>query len=399
MKACGIVAEYNPFHNGHLYQLTEAKKKSGADIVIAAMSGNFLQRGEPALLDKWTRANIALKNGVDIVVEIPAAFSVQPADFFAKGSLALLDYLGCDFLSFGSESGTGADFYEAAQLYLDQEDEIDASFQLSQEQKYTYAQNMTDVLTQIFPNFPIDVSQPNNMLGFSYAKELIRLKSKMKIHTITRKDSQYHDQDIKDRQYIASATSIRKRVLAKEQTSQLINKVVPIEAVDALKENKLVSWDDYFSYLKYQVTVLSINELESIYLMEKGLAYRIKRIMADSDNMTNFLTKLKTRQLTWTRLQRLSFYILLNQSKRDMEKRLEKVKSVRLLGFTEKGQAYLSQIKQEIPVPLLTNINKKTNEWVDFDIKAGNVYRLADEASLKSQDYKRKPIKIIDIPH
>lgn len=399
MKACGIVAEYNPFHNGHLYQLTEAKKKSGADIVIAAMSGNFLQRGEPALLDKWTRANIALKNGVDIVVEIPAAFSVQPADFFAKGSLALLDYLGCDFLSFGSESGTGADFYEAAQLYLEQEDEIDASFQLSQEQKYTYAQNMTDVLTQTFPNFPIDVSQPNNMLGFSYAKELIRLKSKMVIHTITRKDSQYHDQDIKDRQYIASATSIRRRVLAEEQTSQLINKVVPIEAVDALKENKLVSWDDYFSYLKYQVTVLSIDELESIYLMEKGLAYRIKRIMADSDNMTNFLTKLKTRQLTWTRLQRLSFYILLNQSKRDMEKRLEKIKSVRVLGFTEKGQAYLSQIKQEIPVPLLTNINKKTNEWVDFDIKVGNVYRLADEASLKSQDYKRKPIKIIDISH
>ncbi|GAA0365493.1 nucleotidyltransferase [Alkalibacterium iburiense] len=394
MKACGIVAEYNPFHNGHLYQLKKAKEQSGADVMVAAMSGNFLQRGEPALLDKWSRASTALENGVDIVVEIPVAFSVQPADYFSMGAITILNALMCDTLSFGSESGKGEDFLQAAQLYIENEDVINHHFQSQQRQEYTYARNLTGVLESLFPEFPIDLSQPNNVLGFTYAKEIISQKSKLSIVTVPRKESHYHEQNIHKGKTIASASAIRNALFHKtSDTDDLIN-VMPVNTLEMLKMKPLVSWDNFFPYLKYQSVIASNTELSDIYLMEKGLDYRIKRLMKDSNNMTEFLTKLKTKQLTWTRLQRICFYILLNQTKEDMNEKLHNIDSIRLLGFTEKGQAYLSQIKQSLSIPLITNINRHTGEELEYDIKAGEVYRLADENRIPSQDYKRKPIKI-----
>lgn len=392
MKACGIVAEYNPFHNGHLHQLSEAKQETGADVVVAAMSGNFLQRGEPALVDKWSRASNALENGVDIVVEIPAAFSVQPADYFSKGAITLLDYLKCDTLSFGNESGSGKDFLKAARLYLENEDSINQYFQSSQKQEHTYAKNMTEVLESVFPEFPIDLSQPNNVLGFSYAKEIVNQKSTMSIVTIDRKESHYHDQKIGKNQRIASASAIRKTLFSDQKNSDRLAGVLPLNTLETLKTRRLVSWDDFFHFLKYRVSVASNEELADIYLMEKGLEYRIKRLIADSKNMTEFLTKLKTKQLTWTRLQRVCFYILLNQSKKEMQRKLNQVDSIRLLGFSKKGQAYLNQIKHSLPVPVITTINRKTSKSLGYDIKAGEVYRLADEGRIPSQDYKQKPI-------
>lgn len=393
MKACGIVAEYNPFHNGHLYQLNKAKQKSNADVMIAAMSGNFLQRGEPALLDKWSRASNALENGIDIVVEIPAAFSVQPADFFSKGAITILNFLKCDSLSFGSESGDGNDFLKAAKLFIENEEVINQQFHINQKQEQTYAKNMADILQTVFPDFPIDLSQPNNVLGFSYAKEIIYQESSMSIVTVNRKESQYHDQEIQMNQSIASASAIRKKLFSETIDYAQLESVVPLETLEMIKSKPLVSWNDFFNFLKYKVIVASNEELQNIYLMEKGLEYRLKRTIAQSREMNEFLTKLKTKQLTWARLQRLCFYILLDQSKEDMNERLGTLNAVRLLGFTEKGRAYLNQIKQSIPVPLITNVNRQTSELIEFDIKAGEVYRLADERSLPSQDYKQKPLK------
>lgn len=394
MKACGIVAEYNPFHNGHLYQLKKAKEQSGADVMVAAMSGNFLQRGEPALLDKWSRASTALENGVDIVVEIPVAFSVQPADYFSMGAITILNALMCDTLSFGSESGKGEDFLQAAQLYIENEDVINHHFQSQQRQEYTYARNLTGVLESLFPEFPIDLSQPNNVLGFTYAKEILLQKSNMSIVTVPRKESHYHEQEIDKEKTIASASAIRKALFHNPNDKEDLIHVMPAQTLDMLKTKPLVSWDNFFSYLKYQSVIASHTELSDIYLMEKGLDFRIKRLIKNSSNMTEFLTKLKTKQLTWTRLQRICFYILLNQTKEDMQNKLQDIDSIRLLGFTEKGQAYLSEIKQSLTIPLITNVNRQTGEELEYDIKVGEVYRLADENRIPSQDYKRKPIKM-----
>ncbi|WP_186805147.1 nucleotidyltransferase, partial [Alkalibacterium kapii] len=394
MKICGIVAEYNPFHNGHLYQIEEARKKTDADVVIVAMSGNFLQRGEPAILDKWQRASAALRNGADIVVEIPAIYSVQPADIFAKGAVLLLDQLGVDVLSFGSESGEGSDFIESANIYQAKEKEIDQLFKDHQEHQLTYAKNMSQLLKQYIPEIKLDLTQPNNILGFAYAKEIVKSNRAIAIETVRRKSSQYHDEKIQETGTIASATAIRKWLFDSRKSKNTETLPFPEETNRSLQESKLVNWDDFFPYLKYRVMTTSLEELSSIYLMEKGLEYRVKSVIKTADDMSSFLTGLKTKQLSWTRLQRLSFYMLLNQKKKEIKANIKQLGFVRLLGFNNIGQRYLSQIKRELTVPLITNISQKNNDLLDYDIMVGDVYKLADSHRIKSQDYRRKPIKI-----
>lgn len=394
MKACGIVAEYNPFHNGHLYQLEEAKRKTGADVLVVAMSGNFLQRGEPAILDKWQRAQAALSNGADIVIEIPAAFSVQSADLFAKGAIELLECMGIDVLSFGSESGRGDDFLKSAQVYLEKEAEINELFQREQQQKLTYAKNMSQILTKFIPEIKLDLSEPNNMLGFAYAKELLKNDRSIAIESIRRKSSHYHDSDVLDNEKVASATAIRKMLFSSSQWKNRQELPFPEKTRESLIHSKLVNWDDFFPYLKYRIMTTSLEHLSEIYLMEQGLEYRLKSVIKEADSMTDFLKALKTRQLSWTRLQRLCFYILLDQSKEKMVKRVEEIEYIRLLGFSSAGQSYLSRMKKLIDKPLITNVSQKNSALVDFDITVGSVYRLADQNRINSQDYKRKPIKM-----
>lgn len=394
MKVCGVVAEYNPFHNGHLYQLKEARKKTGADVLVVAMSGNFLQRGEPAIIDKWERAAVALKYGADIVVEIPAAFSVQPADLYAKGGIEILFHMGIEALSFGSESGNGSDFYQAASVFLDNEKKINELFQKEQKQKLTYARNMSDILLNHFPEIRLDLTQPNNMLGFAYAKELLKSQYPIEIETILRKNSHYHDSQVSTDNEIASATAIRNLLFTNHNWQQAEILPFPFETEEYLSTNKLVNWEDFFPYLKYRIMTTSLLDLSRIYLMEKGLEYRVKDVMKDAKNMSDFLSRLKTKQLSWTRLQRLSFYILLNQSELEMEKRVEEIEYIRLLGFNAVGQNYLSQIKHYLKKPLITNVNQKNNDLLAHDIMAGDVYRLADQERIEKQDYTRKPLKI-----
>ncbi|WP_423189680.1 nucleotidyltransferase [Alkalibacterium sp. f15] len=394
MKVCGVVAEYNPFHNGHLYHLQEAKKKTEAEVMIVAMSGNFLQRGEPAIVDKWDRASLALQHGADIVVEIPVAFSVQPADLYAKGAIELLHHLGIQVLSFGSESGEGSDFVQAATVYLEKEKEINDLFRKEQKQKLTYAKNMSDILSKHFPEFKLDLTEPNNMLGFAYARALKKYNSSIEIETILRKSSHYHDSDVIAGNEIASATAIRNLLFSEDKWDDHQTLPFPKETKEILNKSKHVNWDDYFPYLKYRILTTPHSELSRIYLMEQGLEYRVKEVIKESSNMNDFLSRLKTKQLSWTRLQRLSFYMLLNQSKVEMEKMTEGIEYIRVLGFNETGQKYLSQIKRHLKKPLITNINQKNNKLLAYDLMVGDVYRLADQNKIVSQDYKRKPLKI-----
>ena len=394
MKVCGIVAEYNPFHNGHLYHLSEAKKKTEADVMIVAMSGDFLQRGEPAIVDKWDRASVALRHGADIVVEIPAAFSVQPADIYARGAVDLLDMMGIDVLCFGSESGVGDDFIQAAEVFVENEMKINRLFQNEQQQQRTYAENMSDLLTRNFPELKLDLTQPNNMLGFAYAKALKRKNRQIDIKTIQRKGSQYHDSRLEGKAEIASATAIRNLIFSGESWQEVQSFPFPEETETILKASRLVHWDDFFPLLKYRIVTASLQELSQIYLMENGLEYRVKDCIKDASGMNDFLTRLKTRQLSWTRLQRLSYYILLDKSQKEMEERSREVEYARLLGFNDVGQQYLSGIKHRLTKPLITNISQKNNELTAYDITVGEVYRLVDQDKIKRQDYMRKPIKM-----
>lgn len=396
MKACGIIAEYNPFHNGHAYQLKEARKETEADVIIVVMSGNFLQRGEPAIIDKWSRAELAIKGGADLVVELPVDFSVQPADVFAEGAVAILNGLNCEVISFGSESGNSEAFKQAAEEYLANEKAINEAFKLRMKQSDHYAKNFSRVLTELYEDFPLDLSRPNNVLGFSYAKEVCKNEYPIDLHTVKRLHSEYDDEELDSSVSIGSATAIRKLLASNTQPWSQISQYVPESTLKVLESVKLMDWDAFFPYLRYQITVQSVSDLQSIYLMEEGLHYRFKDKIDKAQSMTDFLKQMKTKQLTWTRLQRICYHILMNNKKRQMNQRRAGKKAVRLLAFNSQGQKYMNENKERFKLTLVSNIRKKQAELFSEDIRAGLVYKLASGSEGQHQDYYRKPVKLID---
>ncbi len=392
MKACGIVAEYNPFHKGHAYQIEELRAESDADVVIAVMSGNFLQRGEPAILDKWTRTQMALAGGVDLVVELPVIWGVQPADFFAKGALEILSALNIDYLSFGTEAGQKSDFLEAASFMLANEKQIAQELQASDEMNLPYAKKMENVLLTMNPEFPLDLQSPNIQLGLSYQKEIQKkdLKDEIEIIPVVRKGSAYHEAAIASQTEIASATALRKAVFKGEETHPYIPEAS--YQYFAKKLEQKVSWEDYFPYLKYELTVKSEAELREIYQMTEGLENRLKSFVDDSSSFEEFMRKVKTKRYTQTRLQRLFTYVLLNIKKVDVDLAFRNKPAIRILGFNQLGRTYLNQEKNKISRPIISNINQKTKLYLENDIKVGKIYCLGNHL-IEKQDFTRMPIK------
>lgn len=396
MKACGIIAEYNPFHNGHWHQLKEARKQTQADVMIVVMSGNFLQRGEPALVDKWVRAEMALASGADLVVELPVSFSVQAADYFAQGGIQLLDALHCFAISFGAESGDGKKFEQAGRKYVENEVRIDEAFHSLALENEPYAKRMEQAIKKVFPRFPLDLSTPNNQLGFAYAKALARLDSSMKIAAVKRKHADYLDEKVADKTSVASATAIRK-VLLSGRSLEEVSAFIPEMAKKKLSDQLFVDWEVFWPYLHYQLTVSSVEELRAIYQVEEGLEFRLKQAAVKAVDFSDFLSRAKTKRLTWTRLQRTCIYILLQQTKKQMRVEMQAVKAIHLLGFSKKGQAYLNKKKASFSLPLLTNIHHHNDDLWKMDIRAGEVFCLANGKQIKKQDYTRAPLRNIDI--
>ncbi len=394
MKACGIVAEYNPFHNGHAYQIEQIRKHLQPEVVIAVMSGNFLQRGEPAIVDKWTRTQMALAGGVDLVVELPAVFAVQPADFFAKGALEILSTLQIDALSFGVESGTAADFLGGAQWLFENEGRIAEEIQKGEYSGEPYAKQMERIIERIAPDFPLHLSSPNNQLGFAYAKEIVRLglAEQVTLFPLKRAQAGYADSELNRTGHIASATAIRRAVFRGEAVSSYIpEKAYPF--FDAAFP-QMVQWDHYFELLSYQLTVQTRATLRELYQMNEGLENRLKEHIREAESFEGFMQKIKTKRYTQTRLQRLLTYVLLMWPDADVLRALDEPSAIRILGFNQKGQDYLGSIKQAAGKALISNVNQKNANQVAFDLAAGSIYRLGKKTLIKEQDFRRKPIKI-----
>ena len=398
LKACGIVTEYNPFHNGHAYQLAKARELSGADVMIVVMSGNFLQRGEPALVDKWTRAKMALKNGADIVIELPVAFSVQPADYFAQGAVALLKEMKCKAISFGAESGSGQDFMEAGNMFWDKKDEIDQAFK-KMAYGESYPRKMQKVIESVFGKTKLDLSKPNNTLGFAYAKINVLHDDPMEIYTVPRKSAQHREENL-GKEHFSSATAIRNTLLQENEEKgsfEKINSFVPDSTLSELSGKQWNSWEKLWPYLHYQLSVQSAESLGNIYEMTEGIENRLKEKNNQSFSMNDFLEKVKTKRHTWTKIQRLCVYTLLQLSREKVSNQLEEgPECIRMLGFTEKGRAYLHHYKKEIQLPILSTINRSNKQLWEMDIKAGDVYRLMDPENIPFQDFFTSPIQMND---
>ncbi|MBD1379910.1 nucleotidyltransferase [Metabacillus arenae] len=393
MKAVGIVVEYNPFHNGHLYHLQQSKETAGADIAIAVMSGNFLQRGEPALVSKWSRTKMALQGGVDIVVELPYAFATQKAETFANGAVSILEALHCDSLCFGSESGSTESFHEVIDFLESNQEEYDRFVKEYLKKGYSYPKATSLAFHQLSGSEQlVDLSKPNNILGVQYVKAIKDQKAAMVPKTIQRISADYHDEEFSS-QSIASATSIRKSIFTNKETNEL-KPFVPNTTWIHLNQylydyNQFHHWETYFPYLKYTILTMSKEELRGIYEMEEGLENRIFSNILHSPSFQAFMTSIKTKRYTWTRLQRLAVHILTRTTKNQMNDVIQ-ASYIRLLGLSKGGQKYLNQMKKTVPIPIVSKLSSFEDPLITLDIKAAYAYSMAYNEPVTSAEIKNE---------
>lgn len=403
MKAAGIVVEYNPFHNGHAFHLAQTKKKTQADVVVAVMSGHFLQRGEPAMLPKWHRAEMALKAGADIIIELPYPFSTQKADVFAFGAVSVLSALGCQFLCFGSESGQIEMFETTLEFLQENEDELERNIQQFITEGISYPAAVARAYGKLKGNKKLlDLSRPNNILGLAYLRAIKKLNTPMTGMTIKRIHADYHDVEFSSPS-VASATSIRKMLFSKEGHIEKIKPYVPETTFQVLKEyqNKyrtFHSWENYWPYLRFRLLHLTPEELAQIYEIEEGIENRLLKLALSSSSFRDFISRLKTKRYTWTRLQRMCVHILTNTKKAEMQKRMKKVSYLRLLGMNEQGRKYLNLMKNALQIPLVSKLSAFKDSSIDLDIRASRIYALGAAndfiQELINMEFSRSPVYI-----
>ena len=406
----GIIAEYNPFHNGHLYQIEEAKRKTGAQYVIAVVSGNFTQRGNTSLINKWQKAQMAIENGVDIVLELPTIYSLSSAENFAEGAIKILDSLKIvDTLCFGTETGDFAALNNIANVLYNEPKEYSAilSHELGKGISYPKArENALMMYLNDVRRYANILSGSNNILAIEYLKAIKRLKSDMTPLAIERKKVYYNDEKIVDE--FASATAIRK-LIATEQYSDL-RKVVPKNTYMILKEQiekgkyviDLVKFEKEILYTLRKMSTREIAELPDV---SEGLENAIKNAANSCNNLIDLVNIIKSKRYTQTRIQRVLLYVLLGITKKDMQNSKKVIPYSRVLGFNNKGKEMLSDICNINPkIQMITSVkrymeecsNKVLREMLEKDIFATNIYTLGYEYdSWANLDYTNKLV-IVD---
>lgn len=391
MKSTGIIAEYNPFHNGHQYQLIQAKKMTNADITIAIMSGNFLQRGEPALLSKWARTKMALEGGIDLVFELPYAFAVHKAETFAFGAVYLLNALTCQHICFGSESGHLQAFTETIKFIKNHQEKYEAQIRKFVKQGMSYPSALASAFKQLNPHSnTVDLSKPNNILGYHYMLAAVNLNLDLQFSTVQRKGASHHETSFTNKS-IASATSIRHSLLDEDVSN--IQSYVPQTTFDRLIQyeqefGQFHRWEVYWPFLQYKILSMDATQLHTIYEMEEGLENRIKNAAPLAHSFHSFMQNIKTKRYTWTRLQRICVHILTHTTKEQM-RNFHTPRYARLLGMTEKGRKYLNIIKKKTQIPIVSNASSLQDEMLDLDIKAAQIY-----AHILKQPFRTKLVKM-----
>ncbi|WP_284638981.1 nucleotidyltransferase [Paenibacillus silviterrae] len=408
MRTVGLIVEYNPLHHGHCYHFQQSKSQTQADAAVCIMSGHFLQRGEPALVNKWARAEMALRMGADLILELPVAFSCQPAEWFAYGAVSALDATGVvDSLCFGSESGDIGFLERAAEAVADEPAAFRERLQETLQRGLAYPAAYSEALASYVPELdPAELAKPNNTLGLHYLIALQRLKSSIQATTITRTKAEYNQTDITDRQ-IASATAIRK-LLFEDRALEGIAPYVPASTLDVLRSEwqagrAPVGWESFARPLLLQLLHHSPGQLASFYEVNEGLEHRLKQAVTkltlpDGRIVDELLSELKTKRYTRTKLQRTLLRILLNHSKQELGPDVLRrgVPYLRVLGFSPKGQLLLKRMKKTAKVPVITKVTTEASPLLQLDVRATSVYALAYEqptARDLHRDYYQPPLQ------
>jgi len=417
MKTLGIITEYNPFHNGHLYHLSKAKEISKADYVIAVMSGNFLQRGEPAIVNKWARTKMALNAGVDLIIEIPFVFSTQDANGFAFGAVKLLDSLQIiDYLCFGCETNNLDTLYSISNFLHIEPQEYKELIVYNYKSGYEFPKARSQTIGDYHRIFGIDglekisalelsklLKYPNNILALEYIKHLLNLKSKIKPIAIKRMGASYHQKNIKGK--ISSATSIRNEILnnlnsPKTDLFMLNNKIkstIPPSGFPVLERELRdgrgpITLDSYRQYILATMRRKSLEDISRIHGVTEGLENRIKKASLKSYTVEQLINSIKTRRYTRTKIQRIILHLMMNLSKKDVKifNRCGPLYA-RVLGFSKKGKTLLRTIKKNSSTPLISklsnylrqiiseennNVRNRLIKMLDYDILATDIYVL-----------------------
>lgn len=416
MRTVGLIVEYNPFHNGHQYHLRQSLSAAAADAVVAVMSGNFLQRGEPALFDKWTRAEMALRGGCDLVIELPVAYSTQPAEWFAYGAVALLEQCGVvDALCFGSESGDIGSLREIAAVMAHEPEPFRALLQEQLRTGASYPAAYSSAVRALLSARGMDtlaavpLDQPNNSLGLHYLLALERLGSKIAPLTIKREKAGYNDQAISDAS-IASATAIRKLMLSGSSLDALAPYIPETTHAIIAREQSLgrtgLSWENFAPQLFHMLATHSPAELGQYREISEGLEHRLLHSLPglEHPSVEALLAALKTKRYTRTKLQRALLSILLRHHKGQFSR--DQLRSgiayIRVLGFTGKGQQLLKRMKQAARLPVAlspANLPISQFPYLQLDLRAAAAYALAagePAASGKElhRDFYTPPIRL-----
>ena len=368
MQKVGIICEYNPFHNGHLYHIEKIKEIFDDPTIILVMSSHFTQRGNLSILNKWDKTEIALNNGVDLVIELPFEFSTQSSDIFAKGAIGILNHLQVEYIVFGSESNDIVKLNKLAEV----QNTIEYNFEVKKLMKEgtSYPVAASNALKHLHGE---EVDTPNDILALSYIKEIKRIKSDITPLSIKRTND-FNSNKIQGN--IISANLIRNNLDKIE-----ISKYVPKNAI------KNYYNINYFNYLKYKI--LSENDLSIYQTVDEGIENKLKKQIINSYTLDDLILNIKSKRYTYNKINRMFIHILTSFTKEEAKKRKE-IKYIRVLGFNKKGREYLNSIKKQIKVPIYTNFNKE----LELELKVTKIYsQIVNDPSLIDKEIKNIIIK------
>lgn len=374
MQIIGLIAEYNPFHNGHLYQINKIKEKYPDSIIIAVVSSSFTQRGDVSIIDKWTKTQIALDNNIDLVVELPFVYATQSSDIFAKGAIEILKRLNIDTLVFGTESTSLDQISTVADLELYNPEYNNLVKQYLKEGiNYPTATNKA-----ILALNGRKISTPNDLLALSYIKEIKKQNLHITPVNIVR-TSIYHS--LSSEGNISSATAIRHKNLKNEK----IDNLIPYSP-NLIKK---ISMNNYYLYLKYKILSEGI-EIKKYNTLEEGIENKITKEIINANTYEELITKIKTKRYTYNKISRMLLHILTNFTKEEAQN--IKIDYIRILGFNKNGQKYLNKIKKEVKLPLITGYQKNISKTLDIELRVSKIYSLSNESNLIKKEYDKKPI-------
>ena len=389
-RVLGIIAEYNPFHNGHLYHIARSKQETNAQYIVGVISGNFVQRGNTSIVNKWTKARMALLNGVDLVIELPTVYSISSAENFAEGAIKILNSLGIvDTISFGMETNDISTLNNIANVLYNEPKEYVTilSHELSKGNSFPKArENALMMYLNDIKRYANVLTGSNNILGIEYLKAMRKTKSKIIPIGIKREKVLYNDKYIVDE--FASATAIRKMLMTRSLND--ISKVMPRNSYlllgDELKKGHyVIDISRFEKEIIYNLRKMSKEEIAKLPDVSEGLENSIKNAADSCNNLKDLINMVKTKRFTQTRIQRILLYSLIGITKKQMDTSRKISPYVRVLGFNNKGKELISEMMKLNPkLNVITSVkkyidtvaNRNLKEMLETDIMATNIYTL-----------------------